>query len=54
MNSIIVLILGALGIALGYFWYARRIDRTIVQPDAEKATPAKIVQRQLELPTDDD
>jgi len=42
MNSIIVLILGALGIALGYFWYARRIDRTIVQPDAEKATPAKM------------
>jgi len=42
MNSIIVLIIGALGIAVGYGWYARRIDRDIVQPDSEKATPAKM------------
>lgn len=42
MNSVIVLILGALGIALGYGWYARRIDRKIVQPDPNKATPAKM------------
>jgi len=42
MNSIVVLILGALGIAVGYGWYARRIDRNIVQPDPKKATPAKM------------
>jgi carbon starvation protein len=42
MNSIIVLILGAAGIAVGYGWYARRIDRNIVQPDPKKATPARM------------
>jgi carbon starvation protein len=42
MNSIFVLILGALGIGIGYAWYARRIDRDIVQPDPKKATPAKM------------
>jgi len=42
MNSIFVLILGALGIVIGYGWYAKRIDRDIVQPDASKATPAKM------------
>jgi len=42
MNSILVLILGALGIGIGYGWYARRIDRDIVQPDPKKATPAKM------------
>jgi carbon starvation protein len=42
MNSIIVLILGALGIGIGYRVYARRIDQNIVQPDPNKATPAKM------------
>ncbi len=42
MNGVLVLILGALGIGLGYFWYARRIDQNIVQPDPNKATPAKM------------
>ena len=42
MNSIFVLVLGALGIGVGYFLYARYIDRTIVQPSLEKATPAKM------------
>jgi carbon starvation protein len=42
MNSIFVLILGALGIGIGYSWYARRIDRDIVKPDPKKATPAKM------------
>ena len=42
MNSIFVLILGALGLGIGYGWYARRIDRDIVQPDPKKATPAKM------------
>jgi carbon starvation protein len=42
MNSIIVLILGALGIGVGYGLYARNINRNIVQPDPNKATPAKM------------
>ena len=42
MNSIIVLILGALGIGVGYGVYARNINRNIVQPDPNKATPAKM------------
>ena len=40
MNAIIVLILAALGILVGYGWYARTIDRNIIQPDPKKATPA--------------
>jgi len=42
MNSLLVLILAAVGIAVGYGWYARRIDRNVVQPDANKATPARM------------
>jgi len=42
MNSIVVLLLGILVIAVGYGWYARKIDRNVVQPDAKKATPAKM------------
>ncbi|HUV72668.1 MAG TPA: carbon starvation CstA family protein [Anaerolineae bacterium] len=42
MNSIFVLLLGALVIVVGYGWYARRIDRNIVQPDADKACPSKM------------
>ena len=42
MNSIFVLILGALGLGVGYGLYARNINRNIVQPDPNKATPAKM------------
>jgi len=42
MNSLIVLAIGIAFIALGYFVYARSINRTVVQPDAKKATPAKM------------
>ncbi len=42
MNAIFVLILGALGIGVGYFVYARNIDRNIVQPNPDKATPARM------------
>ena len=42
MNSIFVLILGAVAIVIGYGWYARRIDRDIVKPDPSKATQAKM------------
>lgn len=42
MNSLIVLLLAVLGIALGYGVYAKSIDRRIIQPDPSKATPAKM------------
>jgi carbon starvation protein len=42
MNAIVVLILGALGIGVGYGVYARNIDKNIVEPDPNKATPAKM------------
>ncbi len=42
MNAIVVLILAAIGIAVGYGVYAKSIDRRIVQPDPSKATPAKM------------
>ncbi len=40
MNSLIILAIGVAAIALGYGWYARTINRNIVQPDEKKATPA--------------
>ncbi len=40
--SVVVLILAALAILIGYGWYARKIDRNIIQPDPKKATPAKM------------
>jgi carbon starvation protein len=42
MNALFSLILGALGIAIGYGFYARTIDKSIIQPDPSKATPAKM------------
>jgi carbon starvation protein len=42
MNAIVVLILGALGIGVGYGVYARNIDRNVVEPDPDKATPARM------------
>jgi carbon starvation protein len=42
MNSLFVLLLAFLGIGLGYFWYAKSIDRKIIQPDDSKATPATL------------
>ncbi len=42
MNSILVLILAAVALVIGYGWYARRIDRDVIQPDGKKATPAKM------------
>jgi carbon starvation protein len=42
MNSLLVLILAAAGIVLGYFVYARHIDRKVIQPDPKKATPARM------------
>jgi carbon starvation protein len=42
MNAIVVLILAVLGIAIGYGFYARTIDKSIIEPDPDKTTPAKM------------
>ncbi len=42
MNSIFVLLLAAVGIGVGYAVYAKRIDQNIVQPNPDKATPARM------------
>jgi carbon starvation protein len=42
MNASVVAVLGAVMIWLAYTQYARRIDRDIIQPDAKKATPARL------------
>jgi carbon starvation protein len=42
MNAITVLIISLIGIGAGYFLYAKAIDRTIMQPDSNKTTPAKM------------
>ncbi|MDH7488551.1 MAG: carbon starvation CstA family protein [Anaerolineae bacterium] len=42
MNSLFVLIIAAAGIAVGYGLYAKSIDRRVIQPDNQKATPAKM------------
>lgn len=40
MNAIIILIVSVVAIAVGYGWYARSIDRRIIQADPSKVTPA--------------
>lgn len=42
MSAVLALILGFAGIAVGYGFYAKTIDKNIVQPDEKKATPAKM------------
>jgi carbon starvation protein len=42
MNAILTLIIAAAGLGLGYFLYARSINKNIVQPDDSKTTPAKM------------
>jgi carbon starvation protein len=42
MNAVLVLVIGAVAIGLGYFGYARSINTRIIQPDDKKATPAKM------------
>ena len=42
MNVLIVLLLAIAALAVGYGWYARGIDRRVIQPDNKKATPAKM------------
>ena len=42
MNAIVVLILAAIGVGVGYGVYAKTIDRKVIQPDPSKATPARM------------
>jgi len=42
MNSLFALLIGVVVIGVGYFVYARSINANIIQPDAKKATPAKM------------
>ncbi len=42
MNSVVALLIGALALVVGYFVYAKSIDRSVIQPDAKKATPARM------------
>src|SRR5512137_2302894 len=42
MNTLFVVILGAVVIYLAYNFYAKHIDRDIIQANAKKATPAKM------------
>src|SRR5512137_2060696 len=42
MNALIIMILAVVGIAVGYGVYARFIDRSIIAPNPNKATPAKM------------
>lgn len=42
MNAVLILIIGAIAIAVGYGVYAKSIDRSVIQPDEKKATPAKM------------
>jgi carbon starvation protein len=42
MNAVLTLIIGIAGIAIGYGFYAKNINKNIIQPDESKATPAKM------------
>jgi carbon starvation protein len=42
MNAAVIAVLGAVMISFAYNFYARRMDRDIIQPDAKRATPARM------------
>ena len=42
MSAPVVVVLGAVMIWLGYTRYAKNIDRDVIQPDAKRATPARM------------
>jgi carbon starvation protein len=42
MNSLWIVILSVLTVYLAYNQYAKRIDRNVIQPDAKRATPARM------------
>jgi carbon starvation protein len=41
-NTLALIVVSAIGIFLGYNYYARRIDRDVIQSNPNKATPAKM------------
>ena len=42
MNTLYVVVIAAISIYLAYNFYAKRIDRNVIQADAKRATPAKM------------
>ena len=42
MNTLWIVVIGAVVIYLAYNFYAKRIDRDVIQSDAKKATPARM------------
>jgi carbon starvation protein len=42
LNSLVVLLIAFILLAIGYFLYGKRIDRDIIKSDPDKATPAKM------------
>ncbi len=42
MNALWVLLIAALAFGVGYWVYAKTIDRRVIQPDDKRATPAKM------------
>ena len=42
MSSLWIVVIGVVVIYLAYNYYAKRIDRTVIQADASKATPARM------------
>ena len=42
MNSLWIVVLSVLTVYLAYSQYAKRIDRNVIQPDAKRATPARM------------
>jgi carbon starvation protein len=41
-NTLVAIIIGALTVFVGYTFYARRIDRHVIQADPRRATPARL------------
>lgn len=41
-NTLVAIIIGAIAIYVGYNFYARRIDREVIQSDSKRATPARM------------
>ena len=42
MSSLWIVVIGVVVIYVAYTYYARRIDRTVIEADASKATPARM------------
>src|SRR3982075_4692381 len=41
-NTLVAIVIGAITIFLGYNYYARRIDRDVIQANPNRATPARM------------